>query len=246
MWSVEQCCNYRLVQLKHGPIFCKLENFPTRLNSVYETYYVMFIGADNVPILFPYAQKRYHCGSVPGDTPLRGLFCPWQELLQSLKHFEKKWHMRGKLILSFKPEPIPVPKQRYGSLAYYLARYPYGYVASVENWAKLRKPDDFPIQSDWLYRTSYLTFQRQYNDKRVFFPYSVRGWALTPYTSGRKNWQMLAEEKCDYLSPKVITQLKRDNWHHNGQFEINFIGVDSLDSEKDIVQFLFDSRHSEL
>jgi hypothetical protein len=148
--------------------------------------------------------------------------------------------MKGKLLLSFIPDRSHIPTHRkFPELSYYLARYSYGYVASVEQWAKLRNPNEFPSVSDWIYKTSYLTFQDSQNTKRVFFPYAVTGRTLVTEPGGLKNWKVLAEEKCDYLKPSVIYNLQRDNWSHSGQFEIDFMGIDSLETPKDIVQFLF-------
>lgn len=244
MFIVQECKSYLFVQLRNAPEFCNLETFPTNLQHIYETYYVLFTKKDgNTPIIFPYGQRRYNPSKKFTDTPLRAIYCPWKELVTALKVLGEKWEMKGKLIFSYFPEVYKINSHiKLPNLSYYLSQHSYGYVASVEQWARLRRPDDFPVSSDWLYKTSYLTFNSCKSNNRIFFPYSVQGWVLSK-ENDFKRWKMLAEEKCDYLNPRVIQQLYFDNWDQNGRFDMEFVGIDALENEQDIVQFLFDKQN---
>ena len=247
MWVLEECTHYTFIQIKNGPSFCKLENFPTHLSLIYETYYVVFSDEKGKAVLFPYAQRCMRPYASGQDTPQRGLYCSWKDLIHSLKELEKRWEIKGKLILKFTPQSFDIPDcKRFAEISYHLSTYPYGYVASVEQWAVLRKPSDFPLSSDWLYKTSYLTFRSPSLPKRIFFPYAASGKALVNTAEGKRNWELLVEEHCEYLKPRVICQFAQDKWLLNGNFESDFMGVDSFESNKDIVQFLFENTKSRL
>jgi len=105
MWTMEECYNYLFISMKNGPTFCTLENFPTNLHSIYETYYVVFTQNGHLPALFPYAQRRYHDQSRKEDSSLRGIYCPWKDLLCGLKEL-KNMGNEGKTDFDIQPSRI--------------------------------------------------------------------------------------------------------------------------------------------
>ncbi len=242
MWNILQGCSYHLILLHNAPNFWKLENFPTHTRFLAKTNYLLYTDAQNHPFLFPYEQKQY--GS--DQTNIVGqIYYPWKTLAQALHQLDNQWEMKGKLTLAFCPRFLSPEEFQYlenlQPVLYRLTPYPYGHVAAVERWVKLRKPDEFPILSDWLYQTRYLTFHHTFLPQRVFVAHSVDGKFLTQ--GQQKHWTILAKENCDYLTPNIIAQFHRDHWKFHGELVIHFHGVDSLEQEQDIVQFLFTNQN---